>query len=72
MTLDPVQSAAAAQFDRQSERYGRGHILADTSDGAAATPEENRRRVRDAMRLANENGRITWYWPRLTLLARRQ
>jgi len=34
--LDPTQSAAAAQFDRQSDRYGKNHILADTSDVAAA------------------------------------
>lgn len=33
--LDPAQAAAAAQFDRQSDRYGRSHILADTADVAA-------------------------------------
>ncbi len=33
--LDPSQAASAAQFDRQSDRYGRTHILADTSDVAA-------------------------------------
>jgi ubiquinone/menaquinone biosynthesis C-methylase UbiE len=31
-TLDSRQSASAAQFDRQSERYGKSHILADTQD----------------------------------------
>ena len=31
-SLDPVQAAARAQFDKQSARYGRTHILADTSD----------------------------------------
>ena len=30
--LDEVQAAAAAQFDRQSDRYGKSHILADTRD----------------------------------------
>ena len=30
--LDPQQQVSAAQFDRQSAHYGRGHILADTSD----------------------------------------
>ena len=35
-SLDPAQAAAAAQFDRQSDRYGKSHILADTSDLAAA------------------------------------
>jgi len=28
--------------------------------------------VRSALRLAEENGKIIWYWPRLTLLAQRQ
>jgi SAM-dependent methyltransferase len=30
--LDAAQTAAATQFNRQSDRYGRSHILADTSD----------------------------------------
>lgn len=30
--LDKVQRAAQEQFDRQSTRYGQGHILADVSD----------------------------------------
>ena len=30
--MDSTQSASAAQFDRQSERYGKSHILADTQD----------------------------------------
>jgi ubiquinone/menaquinone biosynthesis C-methylase UbiE len=34
--LDTIQRSAQEQFDRQSERYGRGHILADTADVAAA------------------------------------
>ncbi len=34
--LDSAQAAAASQFDRQSDRYGKSHILADTSDVAAA------------------------------------
>ena len=33
--LDSIQRSAQEQFDRQSERYGRGHILADTADVAA-------------------------------------
>lgn len=33
--LDPAQAAAAAQFDRQSDRYGKSHILADTADVTA-------------------------------------
>lgn len=35
-TLDPVQLRSQAQFDRQSERYAKGHILADVSDVATA------------------------------------
>jgi ubiquinone/menaquinone biosynthesis C-methylase UbiE len=34
--LDRAQAASAAQFDRQSDRYGKSHILADTGDVAAA------------------------------------
>lgn len=33
--LDSNQAASAAQFDRQSDRYGKSHILADTQDVAA-------------------------------------
>jgi len=33
-TFDSTQSASAAQFDRQSDRYGKSHILADTQDVA--------------------------------------
>jgi ubiquinone/menaquinone biosynthesis C-methylase UbiE len=34
--LDTIQSASAAQFDRQSDRYGKSHILANTSDVSEA------------------------------------
>ena len=30
--LDVKQSASVAQFNRQSDRYGKSHILADTQD----------------------------------------
>jgi ubiquinone/menaquinone biosynthesis C-methylase UbiE len=30
--FDKMQAASAAQFDRQSDRYGKSHILADTAD----------------------------------------
>lgn len=33
--LDSTQAASAAQFDRQSDRYGKSHILADISDISA-------------------------------------
>jgi SAM-dependent methyltransferase len=32
--FDAAQRASAEQFDRQSDRYGKSHILADTSDVA--------------------------------------
>lgn len=32
--FDSVQAAAAAQFNKQSDRYGKSHILADTRDVA--------------------------------------
>jgi ubiquinone/menaquinone biosynthesis C-methylase UbiE len=32
MNLDGTQRASQEQFDRQSERYGRSHVLADVSD----------------------------------------
>jgi ubiquinone/menaquinone biosynthesis C-methylase UbiE len=34
--FDAVQEASAAQFDRQSARYGKSHILSDTGDVAEA------------------------------------
>src|SRR3954451_22319621 len=34
--LDKTQAAAADQFNRQSDRYGKSHILAETSDVEAA------------------------------------
>jgi ubiquinone/menaquinone biosynthesis C-methylase UbiE len=34
--FDATQAASAAQFDRQSDRYGKSHILADTADVAEA------------------------------------
>ncbi|MEI6322978.1 MAG: class I SAM-dependent methyltransferase [bacterium] len=34
--FDPAQTASAAQFDRQSDRYGKSHILSDTSDVTAS------------------------------------
>src|SRR4249920_855389 len=36
MTLDPIQQAARDQFQKQSAKYGKSHILANTDDVAAA------------------------------------
>src|SRR5579871_2350592 len=35
-SLNPIQRTAQQQFDRQSDRYGKGHILSDVSDVRAA------------------------------------
>ncbi len=32
MRLNQEQEAAREQFDRQSDRYGRSHVLADVGD----------------------------------------
>jgi len=70
-SLDPNQAAAAAQFDRQSDRYGRTHILADTTDVAAGlvgvTPPTAESRALDvatggghtALWLARQGWRVT-------------
>lgn len=34
--FDAAQAASAAQFERQSDRYGKSHILADTADVSEA------------------------------------
>ena len=36
MQLDEIQRAAQEQFARQSQRYGRGHILENVEDITAA------------------------------------
>ncbi|HZM02293.1 MAG TPA: class I SAM-dependent methyltransferase [Candidatus Saccharimonadales bacterium] len=41
MKLDPVQLAAQEQFARQSERYGKGHILENIEDVQAAVATMN-------------------------------
>lgn len=39
MNLDPVQQAAQAQFAKQSERYGQGHILGNIDDVITAAAQ---------------------------------
>lgn len=39
MNLDPLQQAAQAQFARQSERYGKGHLLSNIEDVIAAAAQ---------------------------------
>lgn len=68
--FDAAQAACAAQFDRQSDRYGRSHILADTADVAEALalvgPSEGRPALdvatgggHAALRLAREGWKVT-------------
>jgi ubiquinone/menaquinone biosynthesis C-methylase UbiE len=54
--FDGAQSAAAAQFDRQSERYGKSHILADTEDVAEALSGIEPTAGREALDLATGGG----------------
>jgi ubiquinone/menaquinone biosynthesis C-methylase UbiE len=58
-TLDEVQRSSQAQFDRQSHRYAKGHILADTSDVAqlvARVPPRQTRRALDVATGAGHTG----------------
>src|SRR4051794_8203850 len=41
MELDQIQRKAQEQFARQSQRYGRGHILENTDDVALAVGQLN-------------------------------
>ena len=67
--FDAAQRASAEQFDRQSDRYGKSHILADTTDVAESLSglEAAGRRALDvatsgghtALRLARLGWRVT-------------
>jgi ubiquinone/menaquinone biosynthesis C-methylase UbiE len=68
--FDAAQRASAQQFDRQSDRYGKSHILADTSDVAESLgglePGGGRRALdvatgggHTALRLARLGWRVT-------------
>ncbi len=57
--LDAIQQSAQAQFDRQSDRYGRSHILADVRDVEAALarlPATANRRALDVATGAGHTG----------------
>ena len=105
-SLDSAQTASADQFNRQSDRYGKSHILADTSDVAEALQriapvpgacaldvatggghaalclahagwsvtagDISERMVENATKLmVEEGGKVVWWWPILSLLARK-
>ncbi len=85
MALDAIQQAAREQFGRQSHQYGPGHVLENLEDVRAALPHLHLRRgagvldlvarapasVRRLFRLGEEEGRVVWWWRRLTLVAER-
>ena len=56
MNLDDSQRASQTQFDRQSARYGRGHLLADVSDLDAAADGINLPAEGAALDLATGGG----------------
>jgi len=59
--LDAAQAAAAAQFNRQSDRYGKTHILADTRDVAAALAGATRPAGGAALDVATGGGHTARY-----------
>ena len=67
-TLDTAQAASAEQFDRQSDRYGKLHILADTSDVADAlagiSPLPNEKGAVRALDVATGGGHTALYLAR--------
>jgi SAM-dependent methyltransferase len=62
--LDPSQTAAAAQFDRQSDRYGTSHILADTADVAAGLADLTSDAIGAALDVATGGGHTALYLAR--------
>ena len=59
--LDPIQRAAQEQFARQSERYGRGHILENIADVEAALAPLNLPPALDALDVATGGGHTAVY-----------
>lgn len=59
--LDSVQKQAQAQFDKQSERYGKGHILADVDDVKAVLARVPRTQGREALDVATGGGHTGLY-----------
>lgn len=59
--LDPVQLRSQAQFDKQSERYGKGHILSNVSDVVAALAKIPATGGRRALDVATGGGHTGLY-----------
>ncbi|PAW76674.1 MAG: hypothetical protein B9S32_14150 [Verrucomicrobia bacterium Tous-C9LFEB] len=60
-TLDEIQSASAEQFGKQSERYGKDHILANVADVEAAIKPLNIKPGRKALDVATGGGHTAVY-----------
>ena len=59
--LDPIQRAAQEQFAKQSERYGRGHILENVADVEAALAPLRLSRGTEALDVATGGGHTGVY-----------
>ena len=60
-SLDDIQRSAQQQFDRQSARYGKDHILADTSDVAEIIARVPAGQGRQALDVATGGGHTGLY-----------
>lgn len=60
--LNAVQSASAEQFNRQSDRYGKSHILADTGDIALALDGIDLGNKGKAIDIATGGGHAALFW----------
>lgn len=61
MELDDKQRVSQEQFGKQSECYGKGHILSDVSDVAAAVEKTNLSAGADALDVATGAGHTALY-----------
>jgi ubiquinone/menaquinone biosynthesis C-methylase UbiE len=59
--LNPIQLAAQQQFDRQSQRYGKGHILSNVSDVKHALGRFDRLKPGRALDVATGAGHTGLY-----------
>ncbi|HVM62444.1 MAG TPA: class I SAM-dependent methyltransferase [Verrucomicrobiae bacterium] len=59
--LNPIQRAAQQQFDRQSSRYGQGHILSDVSDVREALARLTWLKIGQALDMATGAGHTGLY-----------
>ncbi len=62
MKLNSIQAAAETQFSKQSDRYGKSHILADVSDVRAAAELLPDMRGRDVLDVATGGGHTGLYF----------